>query len=102
MCYYDARIVLSSTSVFPVRVVTTASFVVVVVFHSVSIAWPLSQAMFNVAKVAKSHILRYFNDVFTGICRLVADMDPEVRTDADAMNRKMKDIVTGADEGVDG
>jgi hypothetical protein len=56
---------------------------------------PPSQAMFNVAKVAKSHILRYFNDIFNGICRLVADMDPEVRTDADAMNRKMKDIVTG-------
>ena len=54
------------------------------------------QALFNIAKVARTFILRYFNDIFDGICKLVADMDPEVKTGAGVLNRKMKDIVTGA------
>ena len=52
--------------------------------------------MFNIAKQSRSYILRYFNDIFEGICKLVADMDPEVKTGAGVLNRKMKDIVTGS------
>ena len=52
------------------------------------------ESLFNVAKVARSKILRYFNEIFEGICRLVADFDTEVKTGAGVLNRKMKDIVT--------
>lgn len=52
------------------------------------------ESLFNVAKVARAKILRFFNEIFQGICRLVADFDTEVKTGAGVLNRKMKDIVT--------
>ncbi len=52
------------------------------------------ESMFNIAKVARHFILRYFNSIFESICRLVADMDTEVKMGAGVLNRKMKDIVT--------
>lgn len=52
------------------------------------------ESLFNVAKVARSKVLRFFNPIFDGICRLVADFDTEVKTGAGVLNRKMKDIVT--------
>ena len=48
-----------------------------------------------VARRGTPVVIRYFNDIFDGLCRLVADMDPEVKTGAGVLNRKMKDIVTG-------
>lgn len=48
-------------------------------------------------KVARSKILTFFNEIFEGVCRLVADYDTEVKTGAGVLNRKMKDIVTECD-----
>lgn len=37
------------------------------------------EAMYNIAKVAKASVLRYFNQIFDGLCKLFANNDPSVK-----------------------
>lgn len=55
------------------------------------------ESMYNIAKVARSHILRYFNRIFDGLCKLFADVDVDVKNGANLLDRLIKDIVTESD-----
>lgn len=50
--------------------------------------------MYNIAKVAKGEILRYFNDVFDALCKLSADTELSVKNGAELLDRLVKDIVS--------
>lgn len=52
-----------------------------------------SEALYNIAKVAKGEILLYFNEIFDISCKLVADPDNSVKNGADILDRLIKDIV---------
>jgi len=52
------------------------------------------QSLYNVAKVARHDVLKYFNDIFDGLCKLFADVDVEVKNGAQYLDRLIKDIVT--------
>ncbi|RUS14647.1 vacuole-associated enzyme activator complex component, partial [Endogone sp. FLAS-F59071] len=51
------------------------------------------ESMYNIAKVAKGEILRYFNDVFDAMSKLAADAEVIVKTGADLLDRLIGDIV---------
>mmetsp|Transcript_1541 Transcript_1541/g.4218 ORF Transcript_1541/g.4218 Transcript_1541/m.4218 type:complete len:345 (+) Transcript_1541:54-1088(+) len=52
------------------------------------------ESLYNVAKVARHDVLKYFNDIFDGLCKLFADVDVEVKNGAQYLDRLIKDIVT--------
>lgn len=52
------------------------------------------ESMFNIVKVARGHILRFFNVVFIGLCKLFADLDVDIKNAAVFLDRLLKDIVT--------
>ncbi|ODV73617.1 Vac14p [Cyberlindnera jadinii NRRL Y-1542] len=52
-----------------------------------------SESLFNIAKVARGEILRYFNEIFDVLCKLSADSDVSVKSGADLLDRLIKDIV---------
>jgi len=52
------------------------------------------ESMYNIAKVARGHILKYFNQIFDGLCKLFADVDVDVKNGANLLDRLVKDIVT--------
>jgi vacuole morphology and inheritance protein 14 len=52
-----------------------------------------SESLFNIAKVARGEILRYFNEIFDVLCKLSADSDVSVKSGADLLDRLVKDIV---------
>ena len=57
------------------------------------------ESLYNIVKVARRAILpHYFNMVFEGLTKLVADVDPDVRNGAELLDRLVKDIVTEAEE----
>lgn len=37
------------------------------------------ESLYNIAKVARGHILKYFNQIFDGLCKLFADVDVDVK-----------------------
>lgn len=49
--------------------------------------------MYNIAKVAKGEILRYFNHIFDALCKLGADSELSVKNGAELLDRLIKDIV---------
>lgn len=51
------------------------------------------ESLFNVAKVCRGAILRWFNDIFVGVCKLVADSDVDVKNGASLFDRLLKEIV---------
>ncbi|TPX63447.1 hypothetical protein CcCBS67573_g08682 [Chytriomyces confervae] len=51
------------------------------------------ESMYNVGKVARRHILRFFNEILDALSRLVADTDPSVKNGAELLDRLVKDIV---------
>ncbi|KAJ1553203.1 hypothetical protein HK405_008636, partial [Cladochytrium tenue] len=55
------------------------------------------EGMYNVAKVARGDILKYFNELFDAlsknILKLAADSDSSVKTGAELLDRLIKDIV---------
>ncbi|RUP49195.1 hypothetical protein BC936DRAFT_143094 [Jimgerdemannia flammicorona] len=51
------------------------------------------ESMYNIAKVAKGEILRYFNDVFDAMGKLASDAEVIVKTGADLLDRLIGDIV---------
>ena len=52
------------------------------------------ESMFNIVKVARGHILKYFDVVFTGLCKLFADVDLDVKNAAVFLDRLLKDIAS--------
>lgn len=52
------------------------------------------EALYNISKVAGESALAHLNEVFDGLCKLYADVDTDVKTGANLLDRLMKDIVT--------
>lgn len=52
------------------------------------------ESLFNISKVARGHCLKFFNEIFDSLCKLVADPDKSVKDGAELLDRLMKDIVT--------
>ena len=52
------------------------------------------ESLYNIVKVARVHILRYFNQIFDGLCKLFADVDLNVKNGANLLDRLIKDIVS--------
>lgn len=55
------------------------------------------ESLYNVAKIARQHILTHFNVVFEGVCKLFGDVDVDVKNGANLLDRLIKDIVTESD-----
>ncbi|KAJ2158342.1 hypothetical protein GGF46_003843 [Coemansia sp. RSA 552] len=51
------------------------------------------EALYNVAKVGRGRVLRWFNDIFDGLARVTADSVRTVKDGADYLDRLIKDIV---------
>ncbi|KAI8614397.1 vacuolar protein 14 C-terminal Fig4p binding-domain-containing protein [Chytriomyces sp. MP71] len=51
------------------------------------------ESMYNVAKVARKDVLRFFNEIFDALSRLVADVDASVKNGAELLDKLIKDIV---------
>ena len=52
------------------------------------------ESLYNIAKVARGSVLRYFNPIFDGLTKLFADVDVDVKNGANLLDRLIKDIVT--------
>lgn len=55
------------------------------------------ESLYNIAKVSRQGILQYFNSVFEGLTKVIADVDLDVKNAALLLDRLIKDIVTEAD-----
>jgi vacuole morphology and inheritance protein 14 len=55
------------------------------------------ESLYNIAKVSRQGILQYFNQIFEGLTKVIADVDLDVKNAALLMDRLVKDIVTEAD-----
>jgi vacuole morphology and inheritance protein 14 len=55
------------------------------------------ESLYNIAKVARSHIIPFFNDLFDGLCKLSSDPDLNVKNGAQLLDRLVKDIVAESD-----
>lgn len=55
------------------------------------------EALYNVSKVSRGSMLKYFAQVFKGLCALIADVEKDVRNAAQLLDRLIKDIVTESD-----
>ncbi|KAG0252245.1 hypothetical protein BG011_007104 [Mortierella polycephala] len=51
------------------------------------------ESMYNIAKVARGSILRYFNELFDAMSKLYADLEMSVKNGAELLDRLVKDIV---------
>ena len=56
-----------------------------------------SESLYNISKVARSSILKFFNVIFDGLCKLFAHVDVDVKNGANLLDRLIKDIVTECD-----
>lgn len=56
------------------------------------------ESLYNIAKVSRNSILRYFKEIFDGLSKLFADVDVDVKNGANLLDRLIKDIVTEAPE----
>lgn len=52
------------------------------------------EALYNISKVAREAVLAHFNAIFEGLCKLFADVDPDVKNGVQVLDRLIKDIVT--------
>lgn len=55
------------------------------------------ESLYNIAKVARGSVLKYFNQIFEGLCKLFAHVDIDVKNGANLLDRLIKDIVTEAE-----
>jgi vacuole morphology and inheritance protein 14 len=55
------------------------------------------ESLYNISKVARNHVLRYFNQIFDGLCKLFAHADVDVKNGANLLDRLLKDIITETD-----
>lgn len=56
------------------------------------------ESLYNIAKVSRQGILQYFNQIFEGLSKVIADVDLDVKNGAQLLDRLIKDIVTEADD----
>lgn len=52
------------------------------------------EALYNITKVARGHILLFFNEIFDNLCRVYSDPDVDVTNGAQLLDRLLKDVVT--------
>ena len=52
------------------------------------------ESLYNIAKISRVGILRYFDQIFVGLCKLFADVDVDVKNGANLLDRLVKDIAT--------
>jgi len=62
--------------------------------HDAKVRFHACEALYNIAKVARSYTIKYFEQIFDGMCKLSADPDSTVRNANTLLDRLMKDIVT--------
>ena len=55
------------------------------------------ESLYNIAKVARSAIVKHFNNIFNGLFNLSADTDTQVQSGMQLLDRLMKDVVTECD-----
>eukprot|EP01035_Chromulina_nebulosa_P017430 gene17430-22982_t len=55
------------------------------------------ESLYNISKVARTSVLKYFNQIFEGLCKLFAHVDVGVKNGANLLDRLIKDIVTEAE-----
>jgi vacuole morphology and inheritance protein 14 len=55
------------------------------------------ESLYNVAKVARGHCVRHFNEIFEALFKLSADTDLGVQNGFQLLDRLMKDIVAESD-----
>jgi vacuole morphology and inheritance protein 14 len=55
------------------------------------------ESLYNISKVARNHVLKYFNQIFDGLCKLFAHVDVDVKNGANLLDRLLKDIITETD-----
>lgn len=55
------------------------------------------ESLYNISKVARIRVLKYFNQIFEGLCKLFAHVDVGVKNGANLLDRLIKDIVTEAE-----
>ena len=65
--------------------------------HDARVRYYGCEALYNIAKVARSSCVRFFNNIFDGLFKLSADTDTQVQSGMQLLDRLMKDIVTEAD-----
>eukprot|EP01128_Nolandella_sp_AFSM9_P005035 TRINITY_DN2379_c0_g1_i1.p1 TRINITY_DN2379_c0_g1~~TRINITY_DN2379_c0_g1_i1.p1 ORF type:complete len:858 (-),score=111.25 TRINITY_DN2379_c0_g1_i1:157-2730(-) len=51
------------------------------------------ESLYNISKVSRGHVLKYFNPIFDGLCKMAADPDKSVKDAADLLDRLLKDII---------
>ena len=51
------------------------------------------ESLFNVTKICRSAVLPFFPDIFASICKLVADVDNDVKSGAGLYDRLLKEVV---------
>jgi len=51
------------------------------------------ESLYNVAKVCRTRLLAYFNQIFGALARISADLDPGVKNGAQLLDSLLKDIV---------
>ncbi len=61
------------------------------------VSYYAAETLYNIAKVSRTSILRYFNQIFDGLCKLFAHVDNDVKNAAALLDRLIKDIVTQTD-----
>jgi vacuole morphology and inheritance protein 14 len=52
------------------------------------------EALYNITKVVRGHVLVAFNQMFRDLCKLHAESDKDVRNAAQLLDRLVKDVVT--------
>ncbi|KAK9728467.1 hypothetical protein K7432_001070 [Basidiobolus ranarum] len=52
------------------------------------------ESMYNIAKVSKGEILRFFNEIFDALSKLATDTELAVKTAANTLDRLVKDVVS--------
>jgi vacuole morphology and inheritance protein 14 len=52
------------------------------------------ESLYNISKVARTSVLKYFNQIFDGLVKLFAHVDVDVKNGANLLDRLIKDIVT--------
>lgn len=67
------------------------------IFDDTRVRFHACEAMLNIARVCQDAVLPFFNEIFRGICKLVADGDTELQQGASVLERTFKEIVAQSD-----
>lgn len=62
--------------------------------HDSRVRYYACESMYNIAKVARSQILLYFNEIFDALTKLSVDVELSVKNGAELLDRLIKDIVS--------